>query len=75
MIRQGQEKSGLAHLYSNKINTFSDVSLHSNAASDHKMIHVVRYTRSMRKDVRYVKKRMFKDFNEDGFRAEIKLIS
>ena len=74
-IRQGQEKSGLDHLYSKKINKLSDVSLHSNAASDHKMIHVVRYTRSMRKDVRYVKKRMFKDFNEDGFRAEIKLIS
>ena len=74
-VRQGQAKSGLDHLYSNKINKLSEVSLHSNGASDHKMIHVVRYSRSMRKDVRYVKKRMFKDFNEEGFRADVKLIS
>ena len=39
------------------------------------MIHVVRYAGSMKKNTRYVKKRMFKYFNEDGFRAEIKLIS
>ena len=56
-VRQGQAKSGLDHLYSNKINKLSEVSLHSNGASDHKMIHVVRYSRSMRKDVRYVKKK------------------
>ena len=74
-LRQGQEKSGLDHLYSNKINKLSDVSLHTNSASDHKMIHVVRYAGSMKKNTRYVKKRMFKYFNEDGFRAEIKLIS
>ena len=29
----------------------------------------------MKKDIRYVKKRMFKDFNEDSFRADVKLIS
>ena len=74
-IRQGQENSGLDHLYSNKISKLSEVSLHSNSASDHKMIHVVRYARSMKKDIRYVKKRMFKNFNEDGFRADVKLIS
>ena len=74
-VRQGQDKSGLDHFYSNKINKLSEGSLHSNGGSDHKMIHVVRYSRSMKKDIRYVRKRMFKDFNKDGFRADIKLIS
>lgn len=37
-IRQGQEKSGLDHLYSNRVNKLSEVALHTNAGSDHKMI-------------------------------------
>ena len=75
-IRQGQEKAGLDHLYSNKKNKLSEVSLHSNAASDHKMIHVVRYAGgSMKKTVQYVKITMFRCFNIDGFRADIKLTS
>ena len=73
-VKQGQEKSGLDHLYSNKVDKLSEVALHTNAGSDHKMIHEVRYSRSMRREVRYVKKRVFKDFNEDAFRADVKLI-
>ena len=74
-IRQGQEKSGLDHLYSNRVNKLSEVALHTNAGSDHKMMHVIRYSKSISRNVRYVKKRVFKDFNEDGFRADVKLIS
>ena len=73
-IRQGQERSGLDHLYSNKLNKLSDISLLTNSASDHKMIHVVRYSKAKTRNIRYVKKRMFKDFNQEGFRADIKLI-
>ena len=74
-IRQGQEKSGLDHLYSNRVNKLSEVALHTNAGSDHKMIFVTRYSKSISHNVRYVKKRIFKNFNADGFRADVKLIS
>ena len=74
-IRQGQEKSGLDHLYTNKINKLSEVALHTNAGSDHKMIHAVRYSKTIPRSIRYVKKRVFKNFNEEGFRADVKLIS
>ena len=74
-IRQGQEKSGLDHLYTNKINKLSEVALHTNAGSDHKMIHAVRYSKTIPRNIRYVKKRAFKNFNEEGFRADVKLIS
>ena len=73
-IRQGQEKSGLDHLYSNKVNKLSAVALHTNAGSDHKMVHVTRYSKSISKNVRYVKKRVFKNFDTEGFKADIKLI-
>ena len=74
-IKQGQDKSGLDHLYSNKVNKLSEVALHTNAGSDHKMIHVVRYSKTMSQNIRYVKKRVFKNFSEEGFKADVKLIS
>ena len=73
-VKQGQGKSGLDYLYSNRVDKLSEVALHSNGGSDHKMIHLVRYSRSMKREVRYIKKRVFKNFNEDAFRAEVKLI-
>ena len=39
------------------------------------MIFVTRYSKSISHNVRYVKKRIFKNFNADGFIADVKLIS
>ena len=42
-----------------------------NGASDHRIILVTSYTKSLKKNVRYIKKRCFKYFDEESFRKDI----
>ena len=69
----GKEGSCLDHLYTNRPDRISDVEAHINGGSDHRVIFVVRYAKSLKKTVRYIRKRCFKNFDEEGFKAEIKL--
>ena len=68
----GQQDSCLDHLYTNKPDKLSDVTAHVNGGSDHRVLHVVRYAKSMKRNVRYIRKRCFKKFDESGFKEDIK---
>ena len=63
----GQPDAALDHLYSNKPHKLSEVYTEFSGGSDHKLIKVTRFAKSMKKSVRYVRKRTFKNFNEAEF--------
>ena len=44
-------------------------------ASDHKMIHVVRLTKSPARRIKNNNKRILKNFNEEGFKVDVNNIS
>ena len=67
--------SCLDHLYTNRPDKLVDTMAIENGGSDHKLIYTVRHSKSLKRNVRYVKKRCFKKFNEDHFRADIKSLS
>ena len=69
----GQQDSCLDHLYTNQPDKLSEVTLHAHG-SDHKLLHVVRYAESIKKNVRYIRKRCFKGFDTTGFKAAVKEI-
>jgi hypothetical protein len=53
----------------------SDVTAHVNGGSEHRLLYVVRYAKSFRKNVRYIRKRCFKNFDECGFKQEISALN
>ena len=67
----GRIDNCLDHLYSNRPDKLSNVGVHVNGGSDHRLVSVIRYTKSLKKSVRYVRKRCFKNFDEEAFRREI----
>ena len=69
----GQQNSCLDHLYTNQPDKLSEVSVHAHG-SDHKLLSVVRYAKSIKRNVRYIRKRCFKGFDTAGFKAAIKAI-
>ena len=71
----GQPDAGLDHLYSNKPHKLSEVYAEFSGGSDHKLIKVTRYAKSVQKSVRYLKKRSFKNFKESDFCASVKNLS
>ena len=66
-FERGQPKSGLDHLYTNKPDKLSAVHTVFTGMSDHKLLKVTRYTKSFKQLPRYVRKRIFKNFNEEQF--------
>ena len=71
----GQPDAGLDHLYSNKPHKSSEVYAEFFGGSDHKLINVTRYAKSVQKSVRYLKKRSFKNFKESDFCESVKNLS
>ena len=67
----GQPDSCLDHLYTNRPDKLSEVQVLNNGGSDHKVISVTRFSRSMKKNVRYIRKRCFKNFNEAAFKKDV----
>ena len=59
----GQAESGLDHLYTNRPDKISRVYAEYTGASDHKLIKITRYSKSIENRARYVRKRCYKDFN------------
>ena len=71
----GQAESGLDHLYTNRPDKISDVYAEYTGGSDHKLIKVTRYSKSIKNRVRYVRKRCYKDFNKQEFSNKVKELS
>ena len=70
-MERGQPRTGLDHLYTNKVEKLSSVQTYFTGTSDHKLLKVIRFTKSFKHLPRYVKKRIFKEFNEDAFKLSI----
>ena len=71
----GQTEAGLDHIYTNKPDKLSNIYAEFAGGSDHKLIKVTRYAKSIRRSVRYVRKRSFKDFKDVDFQAAVKKMS
>ena len=68
------KESCLDHVYTNKPEMLSECRAIYNGGSDHKMIQTVRYSKSVQRQERYIRKRCYKHFDEESFRAEIGLV-
>ena len=71
----GQVDAGLDHIYTNKPEKLSSVYAEFAGGSDHKLIKVTRYAKSLKRNVRYVRKRSFKNFSDEDFQAAVKQLS
>ena len=70
-IERGYPRTGLDHLYSNRPEKLSQVKTLLTGMSDHKMLKIIRYTKSFKTLPRYVRKRSFKNFNEEDFKLKL----
>ena len=59
----GQPQTGLDHIYTNRPDKLSPVQAQFCGGSDHKLIFAIRYSKVIKKNVRYVRKRSFKNFD------------
>ena len=66
----GQADSGIDHFYTNAPNKISAVQVSFEGASDHRLIHTVRFSTKIKSQVRYVEKRSYKNFDENKFRED-----
>ena len=71
----GQADAGLDPIYTNKPEKLSSVYAEFAGGSDHKLVKVTRYAKSLKKNVRYVRKRSFKNFSDHNFQAAVSNLS
>ena len=70
-LERGQPRAGLDHLYSNKPDKLSSVQTYFTGMSDHKLLKVTRFAKSLKLNPRFVRKRMFKNFDDAKFREKL----
>ena len=70
-VMPGQPQTGLDHFYTNRPDKLSNVQAQFCGGSDHKLIFATRYSRVIKKNVRYVRKRSYKNFDPSVFLAEV----
>ena len=70
-VRAGQSGTGIDHMYTNRPGKLSQVQAQYWGGSDHKLIFATRYSNMIRKNIRYVKKRSYKNFNTEAFLDEV----
>ena len=68
---RGVAATGLDHCYSNKATKLSEVKTEWTGMSDHKIVLVRKFTRDLKRSERYTRKRVFKNFNQELFRAAV----
>ena len=71
----GQQPSCLDHIYTNTPEKISIAQTFIRGSSDHKLILATKLSKSIKENIRYVKKRSYKSFNEEAFLTEVEKIS
>ena len=71
----GQEDAGLDHIYTNKPDKLSDVHAEFIGGSDHKLLKITRFSKSLQRNARYVRKRVFKTFKDKDFMQAVQRLS
>ena len=67
-LERGQPRSGLDHLYTNKPDKMSSIQTYFTGMSDHKLIKFTRFSKSFKTKPRFIRKRMFKNFDNEKFK-------
>ena len=73
-VRNDQE-SGIDHFYSNQPDKLSPIQTMTCGGSDHKLFGATRYATSIKRNVRYVTKRCFKNFKKEEFLSAVRQIN
>ena len=73
-IERGQPRAGLDHLYTNRPDKLAPVNTYYTGMSDHKLLKVVRFTKSWTQSQRYVRKRSFKNLKKEDFKLKLSQI-
>ena len=68
-------ESCLDHIYTNNADKLFHVSAQRNGGSDHKLVHAIRCSESVDKNIRYVTKRCYKNFDSEAFKLAIRHVS
>ena len=71
----GKSPSGLDHFYTNHPEKLSVVQSHFCGGSDHRLILATRYSKEIKKNVRYIYKRSYKNFCLSDFLCDLAKIS
>ena len=71
----GQTDSGLDHIYTNKPEKLSDVQTEFMGGSDHRLLKIVRFSKSLKRSARYVRKRCFKNFKKEDFLQAVRQLT
>ena len=71
----GQDRRIQDHIYTNKPDKLSNVYAEFTGGSDHKLIKITRYAKSIQRNVRYVRKRVFKNFVDKDFQQAVHQLS
>ena len=69
--QQGIATKCLDHIYSTNPEKLSEVTAEFTGMSDHKIIKISKYTKSLKTSPRYVRKRCSKNFNKDVFQQKV----
>ena len=70
--QQGVATKCLDHLYTTNPEKLSDLSVEFTGMSDHKLLKVSRYSKTLKSNPRYVRKRCFKHFNKAEFQRKVR---
>jgi hypothetical protein len=70
-LERGQPRAGLDHLYTNKPEKLSSVQTFFTGMSDHKLLKFTRFSKSFKQNPRFVRKRMFKNFDDETFKEKL----
>ena len=71
----GQVPSGVDHIYTNIPDKLSKVQVKGCGSSDHSLILATRYAKNIRQNIKYCKKRSYKNFDKEKFLEEVGKIS
>ena len=67
-IERGHPRAGLDHIYTNRPDKLSPVDSYFTGMSDHKLLKVKRFSKSLIPTQRFVRKRSFKKFDSEQFK-------
>jgi hypothetical protein len=71
----GQADSGPDHIYTNCPEKLSKPVVQFRGSSDHRLIYATKYSKNIRENIRYCKKRSYKNFDEQQFLTEVQKLS
>ena len=74
-ICSGQPESGLDPIHTNRPDKCSEIYVEVSGGSDHKLLKFTRYSKSITRSVKYVRKRCFKNFKPEEFIEKVRQIS